>query len=101
MKRPEIVIGRIPYIEIRGRWCDIIAANAHVPTEDKSEDMQAYLCEELQHILVQLGTAVAQFLRCCATSRKVAGSIPASVNGFFVDKKTLPIALWSWDRFNL
>jgi len=32
-------------------------------------------------------TAVAQWLRCCATNRKVAGSIPASVSGFFVDTK--------------
>jgi len=50
------------------------------------------------------GTAVAQWLRCCATAvprspvhcllrccatnRKVAGSIPASVNGFFIDIKS-------------
>ena len=27
------------------------------------------------------GTAVAQWLRCCATNRKVAGSIPADVTG--------------------
>ena len=26
------------------------------------------------------GTAVAQWLRCCATNRKVAGSIPAGVS---------------------
>ena len=31
------------------------------------------------------GTAVAQWLRCFATNRKVAGSIPAGVNGFFID----------------
>ena len=29
------------------------------------------------------GTAVAQWLRCCANNRKVAGSIPAGANGFF------------------
>jgi len=35
------------------------------------------------------GTAVAQWLMCCATSRKVAGSIPAGISGFFIDiKKT-------------
>ena len=28
----EFVVGRISYVEIRGRWCDIIAANAHAPT---------------------------------------------------------------------
>jgi len=34
------------------------------------------------------GTAVTQWLRCCATNRKVAGSIPASVSGFFIDIKS-------------
>jgi len=29
------------------------------------------------------GTAVAQWLRCCATNRKVAGSIPSGVIGHF------------------
>jgi len=33
-------------------------------------------------------TAVAQWLRCCATNRKVAGSNPASVSGFFIDIKS-------------
>ena len=32
-----------------------------------------------------MGTAVAQWLRCCATNLKVAASIPAGVNGFFFD----------------
>jgi len=36
----------------------------------------------------QLGTAVAQWLRCCATSRKVTGSIPAGVSGFFIATKS-------------
>ena len=31
---------------------------------------------------------MAQWLRCCATNRKVAGSIPASVIGFFIDIKS-------------
>ena len=35
------------------------------------------------------GTAVAQWLRCCATNRKVDGSIP---DGVIV----LPIAQWPW-----
>jgi len=34
------------------------------------------------------GTAVAQWIRYCPTNRKVAGSIPASVNGFFIDIKS-------------
>ena len=37
--------------------------------------------------LTCVGTAVAQWLRCCTTNRKVAGSIPAGVSGFFIDIK--------------
>ena len=32
---------------------------------------------------VIMGAAVAQWLRCCATNRKVAGSIPDGVIGIF------------------
>ena len=35
-----------------------------------------------------MGTAVAQWLRCCATNRKVAGSIPAIVSVFLIDMKS-------------
>jgi hypothetical protein len=34
------------------------------------------------------GTAVEQLLRCCTANRKVAGSIPAGVSGFFIDIKS-------------
>ena len=30
-----------------------------------------------------MGTAVAQWLRCCVTNREVAGSIPDGVTGIF------------------
>ena len=43
-----------------------------------------------------MGTAVAQWLRCCATNRKVAGSIPSGVS-----HKILPVALWHWGRLRL
>jgi hypothetical protein len=33
-------------------------------------------------------SAVAQWLSCCATNQKVAGSIPASVSGYFIDIKS-------------
>jgi len=36
-----------------------------------------------------MGTAVVQWLRCCATNRNAAGSIPAGVSGFFIDIKSL------------
>jgi len=37
---------------------------------------------------MDMGTAVAQWLTCCATNRKVPVSIPASVSGFFIDIKS-------------
>ena len=45
-----------------------------------------------------LGTAAAQWLRCCATNRKNAVSIPAGVSGFFIE---IPITLWPWGRLSL
>ena len=50
---------------------------------------------------VYMGTAVAQWLRYCATNRQVAGSIPAGVSGIFHWNKILPIALWPWGRLSL
>ena len=43
---------------------------------------------DLQFLPLQLGTAVAQWLRSCATNLNVAGSIPAGVSGFFIDIKS-------------
>jgi hypothetical protein len=40
---------------------------------------------DLWTILRVVVTAVAQWLRFCATNRKVADSIPAGVSGFFID----------------
>ena len=51
--------------------------------------------------LIHTNTAVAQWLRRCATNRKVAGSIPVGVIGIFKWHKILPIALWSWGRLSL
>ena len=31
---------------------------------------------------------MAQWLRCCATNRKVAGSIPVGVSEFFIETKS-------------
>jgi len=38
--------------------------------------------------IIYYGTSVAQWLRYCATNRKVAGSIPAGVSGFYIDIKS-------------
>ena len=43
-----------------------------------------------------LGTAVAQWLRCCVTNREVGGSIPAGVSGFFIDIKSFRSHYGPW-----
>ena len=43
------------------------------------------------------GTALGQWLKCCATNRKVAGSIPEVSLEFFIDVILL-IALWTLSR---
>ena len=47
------------------------------------------------------GNAVALWLRCCATNRKVAGLFPARVIEIFHWHKILLIALWPWGRLSL
>ena len=47
------------------------------------------------------GTAVAQWLRCCATNRKVAYLVPAGVIRIFPWRKIFPIALWPSGRLSL
>jgi hypothetical protein len=35
VKKVELVSDRMSYIILRGRWCNIIVLNVHVPTGDK------------------------------------------------------------------
>jgi exonuclease III len=47
VRRVEFISGRMPYIILRGRWCNIIVLNVHAPCEDKSDDVKDSFCEEL------------------------------------------------------
>ena len=51
------------------------------PTTDRVYDSGPVIYYNTYHCVT--GTAVALWLRCCATNRKVAGSIPAGVTGIF------------------
>jgi hypothetical protein len=50
VKRIEFVSGRVSYIALRGRWCNIIILNVHAPSQEKSEGSNKF-CEELEHFL--------------------------------------------------
>jgi hypothetical protein len=50
VKWVESVSDRMPYIILRGRWCNtIIVLNVHAPTEDKI-DMKDSFCEEIERV---------------------------------------------------
>jgi hypothetical protein len=44
VKRVEFVCGRMSYIILRGRWCDIVVLDVHAPTEDKTDDVKDVYC---------------------------------------------------------
>jgi hypothetical protein len=47
VKRVEFVNDRMSYIVLRGRWCHAIILNVHAPTENKTDDVEDSLYEEL------------------------------------------------------
>jgi hypothetical protein len=40
IKRVGFVSGRMSYIILRGRWCQVIVLNVHAPTDDKTDDVK-------------------------------------------------------------
>ena len=71
------------WVIFKSTGCHISIACVQLQFLDKVQEAQ--IIELCKTVLV--GTAVAQWLRCCATNRKVAGSIPAGVSGFFIEIK--------------
>jgi hypothetical protein len=53
VRRVESVSDRMSYIKLRGRWCNIIAVNVHVPCEDTSDDIKDSFYEELGRVFDQ------------------------------------------------
>ena len=50
VKKVEFVSGRVLYIVLRGRWCNIIVLNVQAPSEEKSDDSQDSFYEELEQV---------------------------------------------------
>jgi hypothetical protein len=50
IKRVEIVGNRMPYIILRGRWCDALVLNVHATPENKIDGMKVSFQEELVRI---------------------------------------------------
>jgi hypothetical protein len=48
VKRVEFVSDRLSYTVLRGRWCHIIVLNVHAPKEEKTDEVKASFCEELE-----------------------------------------------------
>ena len=59
-----------------------LANESHRPTLHTAQLIES-LHKNYSIVLSEQGTAVAQWLRCCSTNRKVGGSIPAGVIGIF------------------
>ena len=57
--------------------------HSHFFNETLIREVMDKSCLYLDIVIGEVGTAVAQWLRCCATKRKVAGSIPDGVIGIF------------------
>ena len=58
--RVEFVSYRVPYIVLRGRWCNIIVLNAHAPSEEKSDEAKDRFYEELEQVFFIISLSTTQ-----------------------------------------
>jgi len=58
------------------------------PVQPASKEPLFFVIAVQKNCTLLLGTAVAQWLRCCVTYREVAGSIPDGVIRYFIDIKS-------------
>jgi hypothetical protein len=52
VKKIKLISGKMPYIMLRGHWCDIIVLNVHALTENKSDDTKDSFHMELECVFV-------------------------------------------------
>jgi len=50
VKKVEFVSDRLSYIELRGRWHNIIVVNVHASSEEKSDEAKDSFYEELEQV---------------------------------------------------
>jgi hypothetical protein len=50
VRRVECISDRMSYIILRGRWCNVIVLNVHVPCEGKGDDVKDSFYEELGRV---------------------------------------------------
>jgi hypothetical protein len=48
VKRVVFVRGRVSYMVLRGRWCNIIVLNVRTPSEKKSDDSKDSFLREIR-----------------------------------------------------
>jgi hypothetical protein len=53
VKRVEFLNDRMPYINLKVRWCDIIELNVDAPTEDKDNGIRDRFYEEIEQVFDQ------------------------------------------------
>jgi hypothetical protein len=52
VKGVKVVSDRMSYLVLRGDWCNIIVLNVHVPSEEKSDDLEDSFYEELEQVFI-------------------------------------------------
>jgi len=87
------------YKHVINTYC-VITLNVYSLSGPLSSSLPLSLSLSLS-IYIYIYSAVAQWSKCCATNREVAGSIPAGVTGIFHWHKIFPIAVWPWGRLSL
>jgi exonuclease III len=76
----EFISGRMLYIILRGRWCNIIVLNVHAPCEDKGDDVK-------DSSYVELGRVFDQFPRY--NTKILLGDLNAKVGREIMFKLTI------------
>ena len=58
----EFVSNRVSYIDLRGRWCNIIVLNVHAPSDEKSDESKDSFYEELEQVFYHFPKYHMKFL---------------------------------------